>query len=273
MQIGNGSVLSGVFASISWGSVAHFIKLEGDFSGGSNYVLLGTQELMSVPYALYASKTDTSSLNLSSRFNSKVNTSDNASMLINYRNELNNKLNTSDTFFMLSNYWTGLNNKVSFSDTSNMLNPYMRKSDVIVSVETDPVFNTSIAKGITGIDTAYWNRKLNIADTTSMLTNYRSDLINKLNTADTSLLNLTSRFSTKVNGTDTVSLSNRIDTKLNKEDTSLLNLASRFNSKMNISDFPLGTSPGVISLITTWPISKGSTPRSCMPFSLQSMHR
>jgi len=29
---------------------------------------LGTQELMSVPYALYASKTDTSVLNLASRF-------------------------------------------------------------------------------------------------------------------------------------------------------------------------------------------------------------
>jgi uncharacterized protein (TIGR02145 family) len=164
LQIGNGTVLSGVFANISWGNSPHFIKLEADFSGGSNYVLLGTQELMSVPYALYASKTDTSVLNLASRFNSKVNTSDTASMLINYRNELNNKLNTSDTFFMLSNYWTGLNNKVSFSDTSNMLNPYMRKADAISSAETDPVFNTSIAKGITGIDTAYWNRKLNISD-------------------------------------------------------------------------------------------------------------
>jgi len=100
-------------------------------------------------------------------------------MLINYRNELNNKLNTSDTFFMLSNYWTGLNNKISFSDTANMLNPYLKKSDVMVNIETDPVFNTSIAKGITGIDTAYWNRKLSPSDTASMLTNYlrKSDAI------------------------------------------------------------------------------------------------
>jgi hypothetical protein len=40
-----------------------------------------------------------------------------------------------------------------------MLNSYLRKVDAMVNVETDPVFNTSIAKGITGIDTAYWNRK------------------------------------------------------------------------------------------------------------------
>ena len=159
LQIGNGTVINGPFSAILWGNAAYFIKLEADFNGGSNYVFLGTQELMSVPYALYASKTDTAVLNLTNRFNSKVNISDTASMLTNYRNGLNNKLNTSDTFFMLSNYWTGLNNKVNISDTSTMLNPYLRKVDAMVNVETDPVFNSSIAKGISGIDTAYWNRK------------------------------------------------------------------------------------------------------------------
>ena len=68
IQIGNGTVVSGLFSTIEWGSTAHFIKLEADFNGGTNFVLLGTQELMSVPYALYASKTDTSSLNLVNRF-------------------------------------------------------------------------------------------------------------------------------------------------------------------------------------------------------------
>ena len=159
LQIGNGTLINGAFSAILWGNAAYFIKLEADFNGGSNYVLLGTQELMSVPYALYASKTDTSVFNLANRFNSKVNVSDTASMLTNYRNELINKVNTSDTFFMLTNYWTGLNNKVNISDTSTMLNPYLRKVDAMVNVETDPVFNTSIAKGISGIDTAYWNRK------------------------------------------------------------------------------------------------------------------
>jgi uncharacterized protein (TIGR02145 family) len=104
LQIGNGTLLSGVFVSISWGDFPHFIKLEADFSGGSNYVVLGTQELMSVPYALYASKTDTSSLNLVNRFNSKVNVSDTSNMLSNYRTGLNAKINTTDTSTMLSNY-------------------------------------------------------------------------------------------------------------------------------------------------------------------------
>ena len=190
LQIGNGTVINGAFSTILWGNAAYFIKLEADFNGGSNYVLLGTQELMSVPYALYASKTDTAVLNLTNRFNSKVNISDTATMLTNYRNGLNNKLNTSDTFFMLSNYWTGLNNKVNISDTSTMLNPYLRKVDAITSgsVETDPVFNVSVAKGITGIDTAYWNRKLNPSDTARMLSNYRNGLNNKVNISDTSTM-------------------------------------------------------------------------------------
>jgi uncharacterized protein (TIGR02145 family) len=76
LQIGSGSVSSGVFNNIDWGNAAHFIKLEADFSGGSNYVVLGTQELMSVPYALYAGKTDTNVLNLTNRLASKLNISD-----------------------------------------------------------------------------------------------------------------------------------------------------------------------------------------------------
>ena len=72
LQIGSGTLASGVFSSIGWGNTLHFIKLEADFSGGNTYVTLGTQELMSVPYAMYAAKTDTSSLNLTNRFAEKA---------------------------------------------------------------------------------------------------------------------------------------------------------------------------------------------------------
>ena len=125
LQIGGGTVLSGVFGNINWGSSAHFIKLEADFSGGNSYVLLGTQELMSVPYALYASyasKTDTSALNLTSRFDTKLNIVDTAKMLETY-------INVADTSYMLLAYRTGLNNKLNWIDTTNMLSKYLRKAD------------------------------------------------------------------------------------------------------------------------------------------------
>ena len=72
LQIGSGTVSSGIFSSLNWGNASHFIKLEADFTGGNTYVTLGTQELMSVPYAMYAAKTDTNSLNLTNRFAEKA---------------------------------------------------------------------------------------------------------------------------------------------------------------------------------------------------------
>ena len=49
---GNG--IQANFADISWGSATHFLKIEMDVNGGTNYSLMGTNQMMSVPYALYA---------------------------------------------------------------------------------------------------------------------------------------------------------------------------------------------------------------------------
>ena len=42
------------FADISWGTNTHFLKIEMDVTGGANYSFMGTNQMMSVPYALYA---------------------------------------------------------------------------------------------------------------------------------------------------------------------------------------------------------------------------
>jgi hypothetical protein len=54
LVIGSGVVQSGVFASINWGTGPYFISLGVDFANGTNYQDFGTQQLMSVPFALYA---------------------------------------------------------------------------------------------------------------------------------------------------------------------------------------------------------------------------
>lgn len=54
LVIGAGTVQNGVFSNIDWANGPYFIKTETDISGGTNYTLTGTQQLMSVPYALYA---------------------------------------------------------------------------------------------------------------------------------------------------------------------------------------------------------------------------
>ncbi|MBK7853067.1 MAG: hypothetical protein IPJ66_18605 [Bacteroidetes bacterium] len=53
-NIGQGVVVSGTFATIDWESGAKFMQVEMDVTGGSSYVTMGTQQLMSVPFALNA---------------------------------------------------------------------------------------------------------------------------------------------------------------------------------------------------------------------------
>jgi hypothetical protein len=60
LTISQGTYLSGNFNSISWGSNLYFLKTELDISGGNNYQFMGTSQLMSVPYALYADKSGSS---------------------------------------------------------------------------------------------------------------------------------------------------------------------------------------------------------------------
>jgi hypothetical protein len=54
VAIGQGTPSIATFSSINWGSGAKFMQVELDASGGNNYIDLGTQQMMSVPYALYA---------------------------------------------------------------------------------------------------------------------------------------------------------------------------------------------------------------------------
>ena len=49
---GNGAQTS--FADIAWGASPHFLKIEMDVNGGTNYSHMGTNQMMSVPYSLYA---------------------------------------------------------------------------------------------------------------------------------------------------------------------------------------------------------------------------
>jgi hypothetical protein len=126
--------------------------------------------------------TDTSSL--SNRINLKLNLSDTASMLLNYRHwtqgylksaDITGKLNISDTSTMLSTYLRSNtaaatyatiaqnNAKVNISDTTAMLSPYLRSNIASATYAT-------ISQN---------NAKVNITDTATMLSPYlRSNVAN-----------------------------------------------------------------------------------------------
>lgn len=52
--IGIGPAGIGTFNTIDWGSGPKFLQVEFDPAGGSNYLIVGSSQLISVPYALYA---------------------------------------------------------------------------------------------------------------------------------------------------------------------------------------------------------------------------
>lgn len=54
LAIGRGTATKGSLAGVAWGTTNHFLRVEMDPNGGSNFRLMGTSELLSVPYALYA---------------------------------------------------------------------------------------------------------------------------------------------------------------------------------------------------------------------------
>ena len=54
VNVGAGQVQNGSFSSINWGADDYWLQVEMDLGGGSNYVLMGASQLLSVPYALHA---------------------------------------------------------------------------------------------------------------------------------------------------------------------------------------------------------------------------
>ncbi len=57
VAIGGGSTTFGTFNSIAWQSGPYFLEVNIDPNGGTSYTTVGTNQFISVPYALYAEKT------------------------------------------------------------------------------------------------------------------------------------------------------------------------------------------------------------------------
>jgi uncharacterized protein (TIGR02145 family) len=54
VEIGGGTAQEGTFTDIDWANGPFFLKTETDPNGGSSYTVTSTQQLLSVPYALYS---------------------------------------------------------------------------------------------------------------------------------------------------------------------------------------------------------------------------
>ena len=58
LVVGQGTATTGTFSTINWGSGSYYLGIE--LNSGTGYVAMGTTQLLSVPYALYANSSATS---------------------------------------------------------------------------------------------------------------------------------------------------------------------------------------------------------------------
>jgi YVTN family beta-propeller protein len=71
-NIGEGTVELGAFNLINWSTGQKFLQVELDTAGGTNYVDMGTQQLLSVPYALYSANGGLWNTNGSAIYNTNI---------------------------------------------------------------------------------------------------------------------------------------------------------------------------------------------------------
>jgi hypothetical protein len=60
--IGSGQSVTGLIKDVQWGKFPYYLKTEIDLNAGTSYALVGTSQILSVPYAIYANNAGMSSL-------------------------------------------------------------------------------------------------------------------------------------------------------------------------------------------------------------------
>ena len=121
LEIGSGTVVSGDFTTIDWENGPYFIQTETDPTGGINYTITGTSQLLSVPYALHAKNSDgwSTEADTTYTFNSiGIGTSSPLSPL-NVFGLANNPLITLSTNSLPQPYSTFTSRSINFRDTTN----------------------------------------------------------------------------------------------------------------------------------------------------------
>ena len=66
VTIGNGQAVTGKMSDVQWSKFPYYMKVELDLKGGTAFVLVGTSQLLSVPYALYANNAGAASISVDS---------------------------------------------------------------------------------------------------------------------------------------------------------------------------------------------------------------
>jgi len=174
IEIGSGLTIIGTFSSIDWSSGPYFLKTEADPTGSTNYTIIGTVQLLSVPYALYAK---TSGNGFSGNYNDLTN----KPVLFsgNYNDLMNKPMYFDGT-------WTNISGKPS------SLNGY----GITDGISTAHVANSITPTNITNWNTAYsWGNHSGLYKAISYVPSW-NEISGKPSLFDGSWANITGKPST-----------------------------------------------------------------------------
>ena len=141
IEIGAGVPLTGTFSEIDWSDGPYFLETEIDPSGGTTYTISGTNQLLSVPYALYSGTAEILTGEI------------NESQISDLQNYL---ITEADPVFEAWDRSAGI--EITESQITD-LQDYLTE-------ETDPLFTGSPASGIEFDDIDNWNEAHNITSGT-----------------------------------------------------------------------------------------------------------
>jgi hypothetical protein len=148
IEIGTGTT-SDDFSTIDWANGSYFIKTETDPTGGTNYTITGTSQLLSVPYALHA-KTAESVIGGITETDPTYTSSQAANITATDITNLSNLsgINTGDQDL------STLASKIALGDsTAQVRSEIPDVSGFLTSyTETDPTYTNSEAANITATD-------------------------------------------------------------------------------------------------------------------------
>ncbi|MCK3682848.1 DUF1566 domain-containing protein [Maribellus sp. YY47] len=147
IEIGNGSVVSGNFTAIDWANGPYFIQSETDPTGGTNYTITGTSQLLSVPYALHAKTAESVTGGIAET--DPVYTNSQAANIT--ATDITNLSNLSGTNTGDQDL-TPLATKIALADSTAKVRSEIPDVSGFISTEADPEFTNSEAANITAAD-------------------------------------------------------------------------------------------------------------------------
>ncbi len=147
IEIGGGTIISGDFSAIDWADGPYFIKTETDPVGGTNYTIIGTSQLLSVPYALHAKTAESVSggiIETDPVYSGSQAANITATDITNLENL--SGTNTGDQDL------STLATKTALSDSTAKVRSEIPNVIGFIKTETDPVYSGSQAANITATD-------------------------------------------------------------------------------------------------------------------------